>query len=269
MRFPAIVFTAVLLGGPGVAAAQLTADQQAALTPAQVVDAPKDAIGARVTWTVRYHHMYADVQADGKVAHSRIAYEWRDPFGLSAPILIIGPALEDTRFTGPAGSAIVLQAEPRLLKGTVRGVAPSSGVDGKGGTAVIVDDVTISPADQGAHAAVGSHAFVFGQGQMVGGGGAYAPGAGVSWPVVLKETKPAYPTDAIPSKKEGTVELELIIGADGKVSDVRVTKSLDNGGEFDKAAIAAAKEWLFKPGAKEGKPVPTKVSLVLDFKVKK
>jgi TonB family protein len=266
MRFRALVITTVLTGFPVAAAAQLSPAQQAALTPRQVVDAPKVAIGAKVEWKVVYHHVYADVQDDGKVAHSRIAYEWRDPFGMSAPVLVIGPSLEETKVRAAAGSSIVLESEPCVIRGTVHGVAPSSGVDGNGGTAVILDDVSVLPARSGGHpghTTTGelSHAFLPGQ--------VFAPGQGVSLPVVVKESKPVYPVDAIASKREGTVELELIVSADGKVTDVRVTKSLDSGGQLDQAAIAAAKQWVFKPGAKDGVPVPTRVTLVLDFKVKK
>jgi len=260
MRFRTFLFVAALATWPSAAGAQTPAPKQSVLTPREVVDAPKEAVGAKVTWTVRYHHVFAEIQADGKVGESRVAYEWRDPFGVSEPVLIIGPSLQDTRFIGPAGSAIVLETEPRQLSATVRSVVPSSGVDGKGGLAVVVDEASIAPVHIAEKhrlgAGVDQHTFV--------------PGQGATWPVVLKESKPVYPPEAIPSKTEGTVELELTIAADGKVSDVRITKSLDQDGPLDKPAISAAKQWLFKPGVtKDGVPVPVKVSLILDFKVKK
>jgi TonB family protein len=240
MRVGSIVLLVALIGWPVAAGAQTSNSRESALTPRQVVDAPKEATGA-------------------KVGESRVAYEWRDPFGLSEPVLVIGPSLQDTKFIAPAGSSSILDSEPRVLSGTVRSVVPSSGLDGKGGLAVVVDDVSIAPLPltekHRLTSSLEAHSFV--------------PAQGASLPVVVKDAKPVYPPGAIASRKEGTVELELIVAPDGTVSDVRVTKSLDEGGPFDKAAIAAAKLWLFKPGAKDGVPVPTKVSLVLDFKVKK
>ena len=99
------------------------------------------------------------------------------------------------------------------------------------------------------------------------GGGAYAPGNGVSWPAVLKEVKPKYTPDAMRAKLQGAVELEIVVKEDGTVGDVRVTKSLDRASGLDDAAIAAAKQWVFSPGMKDGKPVPTRVGLVLEFRL--
>jgi len=65
-------------------------------------------------------------------------------------------------------------------------------------------------------------------------------------------------------KVEGSVFLEVVVKADGTVDDkVRVTKSLDP--DLDQQAIKAAKQWTFKPGTIDGKPVPVSVSLELTF----
>jgi protein TonB len=99
------------------------------------------------------------------------------------------------------------------------------------------------------------------------GGGAYAPGNGVSWPSVLREVKPKYTPDAMRAKLQGAVELEIIVLEDGTVGDVRVTKSLDRASGLDDAAIAAAKQWKFTPGMKDGKPVATRVLMTLEFRL--
>ena len=97
----------------------------------------------------------------------------------------------------------------------------------------------------------------------------YTPGeaSGVTWPSVMKEVKPTYP-EQLKEKINGAAELELVVGEDGKVSEAKITKSIDSGGPFDQAALLAAKQWMFKPGLKEGKPVATKVGLVLEFRKK-
>lgn len=113
-----------------------------------------------------------------------------------------------------------------------------------------------------------------GQGNGVGqgtgggfGGGAYAPGNGVSYPKVILEVKPKYTPDAMRAKLQGSVELEIVVRADGTVGDVRIVKSLDRASGLDDSAIEAAKKWLFTPGMKDGKPVDTKVFLGLDFRL--
>ena len=99
------------------------------------------------------------------------------------------------------------------------------------------------------------------------GGGAFEPGNGVSFPTVLKEVKPIYTPDAMRTKMQGMVTLEIIVKEDGTVGDVRVVKSLDRASGLDAAAIQAAKQWLFKPGLKDGKPVATRVILELEFRL--
>jgi protein TonB len=99
------------------------------------------------------------------------------------------------------------------------------------------------------------------------GGGAYAPGNGVSNPSVLKEVKPTYTSEAMRAKIQGDVDLEVIVGENGVVTDVRVTKSLDKVYGLDQAAIAAARQWLFRPGQRNGVPVATRVTLQLSFRL--
>jgi protein TonB len=50
---------------------------------------------------------------------------------------------------------------------------------------------------------------------------------------------------------------------DGTVGDVRVTKALNPG--LDQEAIKAVKQWRFKPGHKDGKAVPVRVTLEMTF----
>ena len=99
------------------------------------------------------------------------------------------------------------------------------------------------------------------------GGGAYAPGNGVTSPSVLKEVKPTYTSEAMRAKIQGDVDLEVIVGVNGTVTDVRVTKSLDKTYGLDQAAIAAARQWLFRPGQRNGEPVATRVTLQLSFRL--
>jgi TonB family protein len=94
-------------------------------------------------------------------------------------------------------------------------------------------------------------------------GEVYKPGNGVTTPVLLREVKPTYPKAAMDRNVQGTVEVNAVILADGTVGDVTVKKSLDP--DLDAEAIRATKQWKFKPGTKDDKPVPVEVSIELSF----
>jgi len=99
--------------------------------------------------------------------------------------------------------------------------------------------------------------------QQTGETRVYKPGDGVSAPILVKEVKPQYTAEAKKAKIQGTVTLECVVQPDGTVGEVRVTKALDPG--LDQEAIKAVKQWRFKPGTKDGKPVPVLVTLELTF----
>ena len=97
------------------------------------------------------------------------------------------------------------------------------------------------------------------------GGGAYRPGAGITLPSVVREVKPAYTADAMRAKVQGSVWLECIVMPDGSVGEVRVTRSLDPIFGLDQEAIKAAKMWRFRPGMRQGEPVPVIITIELTF----
>lgn len=97
------------------------------------------------------------------------------------------------------------------------------------------------------------------------GGGAYRPGAGITLPSVVREVKPAYTADAMRAKVQGSVWLECIVMPDGSVGDVKVTRSLDPIFGLDQEAIKAAKQWRFRPGMRQGDPVPVIITIELTF----
>jgi len=97
------------------------------------------------------------------------------------------------------------------------------------------------------------------------GGGAYRPGSGVTLPTVIREVKPAYTADAMRAKVQGSVWLECIVMPDGSVGEVKVTRSLDPIFGLDQEAIKAAKMWKFRPGMRQGEPVPVIITIELTF----
>jgi TonB family protein len=99
------------------------------------------------------------------------------------------------------------------------------------------------------------------------GGGAYGPGAGISNPTLKREQKPKYTSEAMRAKIQGIAEVEAVVREDGTVGEVRIHKSLDKVFGLDLEALAAAKLFLFQPAIANGKPVPFKVIIQLEFRL--
>jgi protein TonB len=97
------------------------------------------------------------------------------------------------------------------------------------------------------------------------GGGNYRPGNGVTTPVVLREVKPQYTSDAMRAKVQGSVWLECVVRQDGTVGEVKVVRSLDSTFGLDLEAMKAARQWRFRPGTRMGEPVNVLVVIQLDF----
>ncbi|HLG55615.1 MAG TPA: energy transducer TonB [Vicinamibacterales bacterium] len=96
----------------------------------------------------------------------------------------------------------------------------------------------------------------------------YTPGDGVTLPRPTKEVRPEYTQAPLTAGIQGTVVLEVVVLADGKVGDVPVTESLDSEYGLDRQALEATKQWEFTPGAKDGKPVAVGVQIELRFTLK-
>jgi TonB family protein len=96
----------------------------------------------------------------------------------------------------------------------------------------------------------------------------YRPGKDITNPVLVKEVRPRYTPEAMRAKIQGRVLLQVVVLANGNVGDVKVTKSLDTVYGLDEQAVKAAKQWQFKPGTKDKKPVPVQVDLEMTFKLK-
>lgn len=97
----------------------------------------------------------------------------------------------------------------------------------------------------------------FGEGAVLPCGGA------VTLPRVVSETKPQYTSTAMRAGVQGTVEMEVVIGIDGNVSDARVFGPLDP--ELDEQALKAVKEWKFVPGTVNGTPAAVLVNIEMTF----
>jgi TonB family protein len=110
-----------------------------------------------------------------------------------------------------------------------------------------------------------------GVGPGTGGGfgdGAMGPGSGATPPTKLFSADPKYTTEAMRAKIQGVVTLEVLIGADGLVKDVRVIKSLDRANGLDDEAMKTARQWRFRPATYQGQPVPYLVLIEMTFSLR-
>jgi len=83
-------------------------------------------------------------------------------------------------------------------------------------------------------------------------------------PSPTKLSKPRYPQDAFVKRIEGTVELEILIDAQGRVVEARVTKSIPL---LDAAAIETVYGWRFAPAIKNGLPVAALARAPVTFRI--
>ena len=86
-------------------------------------------------------------------------------------------------------------------------------------------------------------------------------------PKILFETMPQYPIEASVNGYEGDVLLKFIISENGRVEDVKVTKS--SGYEIlDNEAIRSIKEWKFIPARlKSGESIKSAAEKLFAFKL--
>lgn len=90
-----------------------------------------------------------------------------------------------------------------------------------------------------------------------------APAANISPPVLIHKEDPEFSEPARRAKYQGTVQLAIEIDTMGRARNIRVLRGLGLG--LDEKAIEAVSRWLFRPGAKNGKPVVTTATIEVNF----
>ena len=79
---------------------------------------------------------------------------------------------------------------------------------------------------------------------------------------------PPYPADAIKNHEEGTVLLDVLVGTDGKVHNVKVDDATKASPSLVKAASDAVMNWHFNPQIKNGKPIAAYARVPLNFSMR-
>ncbi len=83
-------------------------------------------------------------------------------------------------------------------------------------------------------------------------------------PRQIRTCKPQYPQEAFVKKVEGTVLLEILIDANGRVVRARVLQSIPS---LDAAAVQTAYQCVFTPAMKHGRPVATVGHMPVTFRI--
>lgn len=88
-------------------------------------------------------------------------------------------------------------------------------------------------------------------------------GGPVSPPRPIYDPEPEFSESARAVGYEGVCTLGVIVGADGKPSNIRVINAIGMG--LDEKAIEAVRSWRFSPALKDGKPVAVQIAVEVDF----
>ncbi|MEO5819139.1 MAG: TonB family protein [Vicinamibacteraceae bacterium] len=110
-----------------------------------------------------------------------------------------------------------------------------------------------------------------GQGPGMRGGvgdGTYRIGDGVTAPRIVYQASPQYTPEAMRAKVQGVALLSGIVAIDGTLHDIRIARSLDGTFGLDQEAIACVRQWRFRPGTRQGQPVPVSVTIEVAFNLR-
>jgi periplasmic protein TonB len=97
------------------------------------------------------------------------------------------------------------------------------------------------------------------------GGGIKKVGGGVSAPVVIFSVDPEFSEEARKAKFMGIVTVNLIVDQKGVPENVHVARGVGMG--LDEKAVAAVKQYKFKPAMEGGKPVPVELNIEVNFQI--
>jgi TonB family protein len=95
------------------------------------------------------------------------------------------------------------------------------------------------------------------------GGGIMSVGGGVSAPQVIHSVDAEFTDEARQANFQGSTSIKLIVDSQGNPQDVRLVNHLGMG--LDEKAIAAVKQYRFKPAMYQGHAVAVQIVIDIDF----
>jgi protein TonB len=87
---------------------------------------------------------------------------------------------------------------------------------------------------------------------------------GVTQGMLLKRVQPVYPAQALQMRTQGAIQLQATIDKAGNIADVKL---LSGDRQLARAAIAAVREWKYKPYYLNGEPVEIQTQITVNFKL--
>jgi protein TonB len=90
-------------------------------------------------------------------------------------------------------------------------------------------------------------------------------GGNVKAPVIITRVDPDYTEIARKARIAGVVIIEAVIDKQGNVTEARILKPLPMG--LDQQALAAIRQWKFRPGTLNGQPVAVYYNLTVNFRL--
>jgi TonB family protein len=99
--------------------------------------------------------------------------------------------------------------------------------------------------------------------ETLGGAVVKKVGNGVQPPKLRFSPDPDYNAAAKAARFQGNVVLSGVVDTDGWMKQMQIASPLGLG--LDEKAIAAAQTWRFDPATKDGKPVPVRISIEINF----
>lgn len=97
------------------------------------------------------------------------------------------------------------------------------------------------------------------------GGSVMHVGGGVMPPQLIYSVDPEFSDEARKAKYQGTSVVALIVDANGNPRNIRVVRALGMG--LDEKAVAAVKQYRFKPAQYHGHAVPVEIDVEVDFHI--
>lgn len=106
--------------------------------------------------------------------------------------------------------------------------------------------------------------------------GIYHGGKGVSPPEIIYSVDPEMTDKARQKKLSGTCVVSMIVDVSGTPQNVQISKSIGSAVDpklrsaargLDENCVKAARQYRFKPGKYQGKPVPVEIKIEINYRI--
>jgi TonB family protein len=144
---------------------------------------------------------------------------------------------------------------PRLVLGTIAEVVTVRGISGSSSEPPPVDTPARCAALPPAPRPTSAEASVPGR---------IRQGGFVQQAMLLGQSKPVYPTAAKLAGTEGAVIMEIVVGRDGRVLDIKV---ISGAPVLTAAALDAVRRWCYTPTKLNGQPVEVVATVTVNFEL--